>query len=73
MGFKSGDHYVICDQCGFKKYRSECRFQWDNLLVCKECYDPRHPQLDIQVKKESTPKDLRPEGEDVYLVDPTTW
>ena len=73
MTYRSGDHKVICDQCGFEKLRSQCKFQWDGLLVCGECFDPKHPQLDLKVKPETQPKDLRPEGEDVYLVDPTTW
>lgn len=35
---------VICHQCGFKKKSSEITKQWDGLLVCRECADPRHPQ-----------------------------
>lgn len=42
--WKSGDHLVICDFCGFKYLRSECRMTWENWLVCKTCWEPRHPQ-----------------------------
>lgn len=73
MAYIPGEHLVICDQCGFRKLRSQCRKQWDGLLVCGPCYDPRHPQLDIQVKTEKAKEDLRPEGEDSYLVDTSTW
>jgi hypothetical protein len=73
MSYRPGDWYVSCDQCGKKKYRSECRMQWNNLFVCPKCYDPKHPQLEIKAKKESVPDIVRPEGTDSYLVDPTTW
>lgn len=44
-----GEYYVICDQCGRKKYRSECRFTWDNLLVCSDtCWEPKHPQYYVK-------------------------
>lgn len=42
--FKLGDHNVICDKCGFKYKSSAMRKQWDNLYVCHECFDVRHPQ-----------------------------
>ena len=45
MAYKPGDYYVICDRCGFKRYRSECRMTYDNFLVCADtCWHPRHPQ-----------------------------
>jgi hypothetical protein len=43
--FKPGDWNVICDRCGLKKKRSQCRMTWDNLLVCSDtCWESRHPQ-----------------------------
>jgi hypothetical protein len=45
MPYKRGDYYVICDQCGFRRYASECRMTWENLFVCADtCYDEKHPQ-----------------------------
>ena len=41
---KHGSWNVICDKCGFKRKSSECQMQWDNLFVCLECFDVRHPQ-----------------------------
>lgn len=69
MAYKSGDNLVICDRCGFKRFRSECRMQWNNLLVCSDgCWEPKHPQLSIKPKKDNQAvKDARPEPEDVYL------
>jgi hypothetical protein len=42
--YKAGDHLFVCQQCGFTKYGSEVRLQWNGLRVCAKCYDPRHPQ-----------------------------
>lgn len=41
---KLGDWNAICDRCGFKFKASELKETWDNLQVCKECWEPRHPQ-----------------------------
>jgi hypothetical protein len=73
MAYHPFDHKVVCDQCGFVKLRSQCRKQWDGLLVCGDCYDIKHPSYELKVKPEKQPEDLRPEGTDVYLVDPTEW
>lgn len=50
--------------------------QWDNLLACGECYDPKHPQLNIRgyVDRQSV-KDARPESEnddDLNFYTPTS-
>lgn len=39
------DYNVICDQCHFKYKASRCRKQeWNNLFVCRKCWESRHPQ-----------------------------
>lgn len=44
-----GDYYVLCDQCGFKKRRSECAKDWEGKMVCAAtCLDERNPQEYIQ-------------------------
>ncbi len=49
--YRPGDYHCICDRCGEKKYRSQCRFTWDNLLVCSDsCWEPKHPQLSVKAK-----------------------
>lgn len=70
MPYKSGDHYCICDICGFRRYASEMRMTWNNLFVCADtCYEEKHPQY-------TDPKPLyekqrvaihRPEKPDVFL------
>ena len=43
--YKSGDYFVICDRCGFKKYASECKMTWDKFFVCAECFEEKHPHF----------------------------
>lgn len=60
-----GDHKVICDLCGLTYMRSETKLQWNNLLACRECYDPKHPQLNIRGNADRQNVDIaRPESED---------
>ena len=44
-----GDYNCVCDSCGRKFKASTMRKRWDGLLVCKEDYEPRHPQLSLKV------------------------
>lgn len=45
MTYRPGDYLVICDQCGFQRYASECRMTWDKLFVCTDtCWEEKHPQ-----------------------------
>ena len=43
--YSVGDHNVICDICGKKRKRSQCRMQWDGILAClvTNCWSPKHP------------------------------
>jgi len=48
---KHGDWNAICDQCGFKFKASQLRKTGDKdkpLYVCRECWDPYHPQDDLK-------------------------
>lgn len=40
-----GSYNFICDTCGQKKKREDGQKQWDGALVCKACWDPKHPWL----------------------------
>lgn len=42
--FSAGSWNVVCDQCGEKYKSHQLRKQWDGLMVCKRCWEPRHPQ-----------------------------
>lgn len=43
---KKGSYNVMCDQCGQKYKNDFCKLQWDNLFVCINCFDPKHPWLE---------------------------
>jgi len=40
--FKIGEWRVICDVCGGQFYASETKKRWDNLIVCKDDWEPQH-------------------------------
>lgn len=43
-GYRPGDYYVICDECGLQYRASQTRKRWDGLRVCNKDWEPRHPQ-----------------------------
>lgn len=53
-GYKSGDHWNTCQRCGFDMYESDSKKEWTGLIVCKECWEPRHPQDFVRSVKEDT-------------------
>lgn len=34
-----------CDRCGFVYKYTELKTEWNNLKVCYDCFEPKHPQL----------------------------
>ena len=54
---KSGVYNAICDRCGFKKKSTELFNTWDGYMVCKEDWEPKHPQL---MQKPRTPRPALP-------------
>lgn len=42
---KLGSYNVICDRCRQKHKREDCQKEWTGLLVCKFCWDRKHPYL----------------------------
>ena len=46
MAYASGKYSLaICDRCGFRYRYKELRKEWNNLFVCRECYEPKAPQI----------------------------
>lgn len=43
--FTPGDYNVLCDVCGKKRLRSQCKKTWDGYLACtiENCWYPKHP------------------------------
>jgi hypothetical protein len=57
----AGDHLVQCDITGQVCLRSETKKTWRGLLVSKQNWDPKHPQLTINVPPEDVSvRDARP-------------
>ena len=47
MSFAVGKYsQAICDRCGFQVPYLELSKEWNGFLVCQECYEPKHPQLE---------------------------
>lgn len=66
--YRPGDHYVICDECGFKYRASETRKRWDGMRVCQKDYEGRHPQDGVRGRRDrQAVKGARPESPDVFL------
>lgn len=65
------DYRVICDRSGFKKWRSECRFEWDGRLVWDKIWRRRQPQdTPTIIPQPAVIPDSRPETTDVFIVAP---
>ena len=68
-----GDHYKICDVCGFKVRASQTKKRWDGMIVCLPDWEPRHPQDAVRGRVDKqTVKDPRPESVDVFVTIPVT-
>lgn len=59
---KVGSYNVICDRCGQKRKREQCRTEWTGLLTCTQCWDPKHPWNEpLPIVVDGLPvKDARP-------------
>ena len=68
--FKLGDWNVICDVCGKKLKSSDSVLSYDNLIVCKEDLDEKHPQESRNIigRQKPLPKGrVRPEATDTFV------
>lgn len=45
-GYKPGEHWNVCQRCGFDIYSSDTLEEWNGLKVCIDCWEPRH-ELDF--------------------------
>ncbi len=43
-GWKAGNHWVYCDLCSSAIRAKDAKKTWDNLIVCPDDWEPRHPQ-----------------------------
>ena len=64
-GWKSGNHWVICDRSGKAVRESDSITEWDGNVVAKEEFESRHPQDFVRAVKDNQ----KPTGN--IRVDPT--
>lgn len=68
FGYIRGDHWVICDVCGFKVRKSQSRIRWDRAVVCEQDWETRHPQEDVRGRVDRQRVDNpRPPPPDVFV------
>lgn len=64
-----GTWATVCDVCGFRFPSNELHLRWDNLMVCKNDYETKHPQLFVKVNPEEiAPPWVRPETQPSYIL-----
>lgn len=76
MAFIKEDEFVpgawnaMCDRCGRKRKSTQLRKMWNNLYVCEEHYEERHPQDFVRAKPEKpAPEWIRPDQPCVMVAD----
>ena len=40
--------WFICDRCGCRDRYLRAKTEWTGLRVCRDCYETKHPQLDLK-------------------------
>lgn len=61
----------FCQRCQGRRPLSELRREWSGLRVCRDCWDPRHPQEAVRAKPDRQyVRNPAPEPADVF-VEPT--
>ena len=43
-GYDPGNHWLDCDRCGCTIRKNDAMITWDDLVVCPDDWEPRHPQ-----------------------------
>ena len=69
-----GEHKVMCDICGLVRYASQTVFNWKGERVCKECWEPRHPQeMPFKIRKENNAAPNARPWKEIDLPSQTEW
>lgn len=65
--FTSGEWNAICDRCGTKNKSTDLKQDWQGLMLCGKCWEPRHPQDLIRpIPEQQKLPWTRPEANDTY-------
>lgn len=66
--YKSGSWNFICEVCGRKFKATQMKKRWDGAIVCREDWEPRHPQDFVKGVKDNPSVPLsRPEPSDQFI------
>jgi hypothetical protein len=66
----SGEFNVICDRCGQKHKAHNVLQEWTGFIVCKPCYEHRHPQDFVKAHSDKiTVPFTRPRPIDLFVDD----
>lgn len=66
--FIFGQPNAVCAICGFRYPLSRLRKNWKGQMVCREDFEPRHPQEFVRVRADRmTRPNMRPEPDPVFL------
>ena len=69
--YKPGEYLFICDRCGTPYLSRDGLKEWNNLFVCKQCYEPRQPQDFVRgLFDEQRVPIARPRQADVFITTP---
>lgn len=68
-GFIPGDHWVSCHMCSGTFRASDTLRTWDNRIVCRQDWEPRHEQDFVRARYEDTAAkgNVRPQDPDTFI------
>ena len=70
--YRKGEHLFDCQVCGQTFYSSDKRIRWDGAIVCKEDWEPRHPQDFVRSKPDDQTVD-HPNNRPAFQYDEDTY
>ena len=69
--FKPGLYLFICDRCGTPYLSRNGLKEWNNLFVCRTCYEPRQPQDFVKGLVDDQRVEIaRPRQANVFITNP---
>jgi hypothetical protein len=51
-GYIAGEHWVTCQRCDIDYYSRDILREWNGAIVCRSCWEPRHPQDFVRTRAE---------------------
>lgn len=51
-GYKPGSWWVECSRCGLDYRAEDIKPEWTGAIVCKSCWEPRHPQDFVRPRRD---------------------